>query len=654
MRVKLSSLPDPPKEYTISFPRLDGGLNTWELDYRLDNNESPDVVNLWWQDGALCCRDGQARLTDWESPGAGWSAYERLFWGHGLFHIGSGLYHADLSDPTVSTLTPALLLEGVPENRGSWFAYGDHLYYKNRGGYYRVGYDAGTGEFSAEDVPAYSPIIQINTEPATAAGDTYQPENRIHPQKTVWYTAPVDAVEYHLPVQGVDSVDLVEVDGVALPELEALPEPEETGEETEAAAEEESGEEEDGSGEEETPVATGYVVDLENGVVTFDYPPKYHVPAAANTVKITYTKANPDAMASIMDCPYAVTFGGSQELCVVVGGSTAQPNAYFWCGNHIAMDPGYFPMEQYNLAGATEELITGFGKQQSMLVIFKERSVGRAVMSTTEMNTGRVLITMDYTPVNSQTGCDLPWTIRLVENNLVFCNARQGVQLVADSSAAYENNILPISRKVNNGLLPLVRRGEPVYSFDDGSRYWVVSGQEVYAWDYTLSTASDPSWFYFTGIKGAAFIRSQQASFQLESGGHIGTYRRSFADDGAPIRKVYQFPTQTMGGYDRLKDVTGALLAVRGDTNTDIDLTWGTDYETRKDRTPIRSYTWSLLPRNLAFRYLGVMRFATVVRRRPGCRHVRHFFMRLENQTEGTDMSVVSAQIFYKYQGRQR
>jgi len=119
-------------------------------------------------------------------------------------------------------------------------------------------------------------------------------------------------------------------------------------------------------------------------------------------------------------------------------------------------------------------------------------------------------------------------------------------------------------------------------------------------------------------------------------------------------RKVYRFATQQMGGYDRLKDVTGVLLAVRGDTNTDVRVTYGTDYETREDQTPIRSYTWRFLPRNLAFRYLGVLRFATVVRRRPGCRHVRHFWMKLDNETAGTDMSVISAQIFYRYQGRQR
>lgn len=620
MRVSLSSLPDPPQEYVIDFPRLDGGLNNWELDWRLDANESPEMKNLWWKDGTLCCRDGQTRLAGGASRGKGYSAYERVFWGHGFFHIGSGLYCAKLDNPdgAEGSMELTKLLLEVPENRGTWFRYGDCLYYKNRGGYYCVGYDAEEGNFTAEEVEAYSPIIQINTEPTTAAGDTYQPENRLCGQKTVWYSTVPGVTKYCLPVQDIDSVDKVVVDGEEL------------------AAEE-------------------YTVDLAAGTVTFVSEPVHHDPVEANTVKITYTKANEEARTSIMESPYAAVYGGNQNLCVVVGGCPAQPNAYFWCGNHTVMDPGYFPMEQYNLAGATEEYITGFGKQQDMLVIFKEHSVGRASMSTQEMDSGRVLLTMDYTAINSRIGCDLPWSIQLIENNLVFCNTEQGAHRVTDSSSAYENNIVPISRKVNNSLLKMVRSAGNVTSFDDGSRYWVAADGEVYVWDYALSTYKDPSWFYFDGIGGEAFLRTDAEEwYHLGRDGGVTVFRQTFADYGKPIEKVYRFATQTMGTYDRLKDILGVIFTVRGNTDADIAITYHTDYEEREDLTPVRVYSWKLWPRNLAYRNLAVMRFAAVARRRPGCRHVRHFGMTLSNNTVGTDMSVVSAQVLYRYQGRDR
>ena len=621
MRVNMSKLPDPPKEYVVDFPRLDGGLNLWELDYRMDSNQSPEMKNMCWLDGVLSCRDGQDWVSDNAELGVGYTCHDALYWDNAFFHIGSSIYRAEITEDLNARIEMVEVLSGVPENRGTFFRYGEVLYYKNRGGYYKIVYN-GDG-FSAGPVEAYAPITYINMEPTTAAGDEYQPENRLSPVKTVWYSTVSGVTMYHLPVQNVDSVDKVIVDDVELID------------------------------------GTDYAVDLEKGIVTFTKEPTHHNPFVANTVKITFTKVNEDAYNSIMDCPYAAVYGGDQNVCVVVAGCTAQPNAYFWSGNHTVMDPGYFPFEQYNFAGDTQEAVTGFGKQQAMLVIFKERSVGRAGFSAVEMASGRVLLEMPYTSINSRIGCDLPWTIQLVENNLVFCNTEQGVHIVKDSSAAYENNIISISRNVDGtnlrpGLHDAVRKADVVSSFDDGNRYWVVAEGEAYVWDYTLSNASDPSWFYYTNIGGVAFFHRNEVGYHLDRRGRVTVLRRNFRDYDDPIEKVYQFATQSMGGYDRKKDITGIMLTIRSDADTVMDITYTTDYEIRKDLTPVQSLTWRMAPRNLAYRFMGVRRFATVVRRRPGCRHIRHFSMKLENNILGTDMSIVSAQIFYRYQGRER
>ena len=614
-------VPAPPKEYVVDLPRLDGGLNLWELDYRMDSNQSPDMRNMCWLDGVLSCRDGQVWMSQDTTLGVGYTCYAELFWGSAFLHIGTAIYRVSV-DPEAEELTPVKLLDEVPANRGTFFRYGDALYYKNRGGYYKISYKEG-GSFEASPVKAYAPVILINTNPGTHAGDEYQPENRLSGTKTVWYTTVSGTLIYHLPAQKVDSVDKVEVDGK---ELKA---------------------------------GTDYAADLDKGTVTFVKEPTHHDPVVANTVRITYTKADKKQYDSVMDCPYAAVYGGDQNVCVVLGGCKAQPNAYYWSGNHIVMDPGYFPFEQYNFAGDTEEAITGFGKQQGMLVIFKEHSIGRASFSTTKMQTGRVLLEMPFTAINSRVGCDLPWSIQLVENNLVFCNTDQGVHLIKDSSAAYENNIVGISRNVNGadlrpGLLAAVRAGDVVAGFDDDHRYWVVTGGKAYVWDYILSGYQDPSWFYYDNIGGIAFFRHNEAGYHMDKQGRLTLFKRVFHDYGKPIHKVYQFATQSMGGYDRLKDVLSVLLTVRSDTDTKMELIYTTDYEVRRDRTPITSFSWKLAPRNLAYRFLGVRRFATVVRRRPGCRHVRHFSMRLENAEMSMDMSVVSAQIFYRYQGRER
>lgn len=617
-RVKVSSLPS--REYTIRFPRLDGGLNTWELGYRLDANESPEMKNLWWQNGALCSRDGQVYLND-EGRGIGRTAYEGLFHDHAFFHSGDKLYSAYIPHTDVVTmLKNGVVLQeirsGVGESAGTWFRYGEKLYYKNRGGYYGIAVDGTT--VTCEEVVAYIPIILINTDPTTAKGDEYQSENRLSSQKTVWYSTVEGVKVYHLPVQAVESVDEVRVDGTILTKGE------------------------------------GYQVDLGAGTVTFTTEPNHHTPLRINTVQITYTKANPTAYRSIMDCPCAAVYGGDQNVCVVLGGGATQPNAYFWCGNHAVMDPGYFPMEQYNFAGDAQDAITGFGRQQNMLVIFKERSIGRSTLSMTEMASGRMMLTMNYTAINAAIGCDLPRSIQLIENNLVFASTRNGICIVRDSSSAYENNITPMSRKVDNGLLPLLRKAQQVCSHDDGERYWLVADGEVYCWDYALSNYANPVWFYFTNIHAKSFLNAGRTTLHLDGEGKVSAMCRNFQDYDTAIEKKYRFAAQYLGDYDRLKDIVSVIFAVRGDTNTSLDVTYVTDYENRKDLTPVRSTSWRLCPCDLSFRDLRVNAFTTVARRKPNCRHVRHFTMELSNHEIGMDMAVISAQVFYRYQGRER
>lgn len=615
MERKITGTPDPLKEYSIDFPKLDGGLNTRELDYRLKDNESPEMANLWWKDGVLCSRDGQIYLSG-EELGAGWSAYDGLYYDNAFFHIGSKIYRADLSDTEShgSELRLAEMMSGIPENRGAWFRYGDKLYYKNRGAYCAVRYEGGA--FSCSGVDAYVPIIQINTDPVAGAGEEYEEENRLSGQKTVWYSTVSGVKKYQLPEQNIGSVDKVIVDGVKL--------------------------------------TSGYTVDPAAGTVTFGEEPVHHEPDVANTVRITYTKTNPEAYNSIMDCRCAAVYGGDQNVCVVFGGGKEQPNAYFWSGCHTAADPGYFPFEQYNLAGDAQDAVTGFGRQQNMLVIFKERSIGKAVLSTQKTAGGRVRLSMDYTAINAGLGCDLPGSIQLVENNLVFANTKNGVCIVRDSSAANENNITPISRKVDKGLLTLLKKAENVCSHDDGERYWIVADGEVYVWDYALSKYSDPVWFYFDNIRAQAFVTANQKVIHMDGAGRITEMRRNFRDYDAPICKKYRFAVQNMGGYDRMKDITGVALTVRGDTDTLIRTFYETDHERREDLTPVRAASWRLFPRNLSYRELGVQRFAAVARRRPGCRHVRHFTMELSNNEPGMDMAVISAQVLYRYIGREK
>ena len=694
MRISLSNMPNQHATKMVDFPRLDGGLNLWEMDYRINRNQSPEMKNLWWQDGVLQCRDGQSYLygpsqqqlmtplpegvEPWVDLGVGYTCTSDLFWDHAFFHIGTKLYYMD---PSAETPAMTELVDGVPENRGTFFRYDDGLFYKNRGAFIKVKYDpAKTPVFSASPVvdDAYTPIIVMNASPSTGSGDTYQPENRLSPKKTVQYNAAEDqqmitkngdgstkvfdlgktaaadhlarvtdvyfgstlvntaiyttdvstgkvtfttappsdtiitfvakfgVVTYQLPVKEVDAVTEVKVNGEVKTE------------------------------------STDYAVDLTKGQVVFVTAPPVSDPPVNNTVEITYSKANEDAMNAIMDCPYAIVYGGSQDVCIVLGGCKKQPNAFFWCGNDsVGMNEAYWPMSFYNLAGDSEDGITGFGKQYGTLVIFKEKSLGKSAYSVEDVD-DRDSISLTYTAINAKIGCDLPWTIQLIENNLVFCNTEGGVHIVRDSTSALENNIECLSRNVNgtdqrSGLLADVREAETVTGFDDGNHYWVVANGHAYLWDYLLSAWKDPSWFYFTNIYGVAFFRTVDKSYHLDVHGRVTVFNRSFLDHWHAIEKVYQFPPQFFDSYDRLKDILYCIFTVRSDTDSMVHIKYESDYETRYDFTDIRSLSWKLVPRNLAFRCLSIQRFAHVARRKPGCRHVRHFSIRLENNEPAQD-----------------
>lgn len=384
---------------------------------------------------------------------------------------------------------------------------------------------------------------------------------------------------------------------------------------------------------------------------------------ASSTVEIIYSCDNPDAYSAVMDCKYAFSGGGKDSLCILLGGCPSQPNAVFWNSNDsVSMNPAYFPMSYYNLVGDTEDAVTGFGRQYSDLIVFKERSIHKLEYDTQTLD-GRELISFTAKPVNAKTGCDLPWTIQLIENNLVFCNTYTGAHILLSSSAAYENNVASLSLKVNEGrhelpgLLPFVRNGVDdagsyVYSFDDDHRYWLVYGGTAFLWDYEVSSYTEPSWFCFTQLGGSVFFRDAAHNtyivgdipkMPVSTVGGLTRFKSGlYSDYGRPIYKHYQFAVQTLGSFTRQKDVVQVVFALPGDVPASVNLGYLTDLGARDDTTPL-----DVIPPT---QITGINPLGPVIAvRRPDCRHVRSFSMTLKDNTADKGLAIVSAQVFYKY-----
>lgn len=712
--VNLKRMPKAREIRSYRFPALDGGLNLRDAEINLKDNESPEILNLWFEDGVLQARPGQqAETSGW--GGGSYSGYQFAardmvyaateFPEGVLAHVGASLYtwHGRFSELRRVDGASAVVTS-VPRNAGTFFRFGADYYYKNVGGFFRLTYNARhttlASPFTISDMTAdaFVPTTVINADPATGSGDLYQPENRLSPKKRITYnpscspskvtrtgngllraffmgttaaqnlrgissvyvnggyvepalyefdaasgtvlfdSAPPDAAAitfnldvgdttYHLPVEAIQAVTEVRL----------------------------------WSGGSVLTLAGGsdYTVDLAAGTVTFAEAPPVTDPPTNNAVEITYSKANPDALSAVMSCPYAAVCGTGQDLCAVAGGGSNQPNALFWSGaTQNGLDLSYWPLSQNNFA---DDAITGFGEQYGQMFIFQRRRIGKLDMTTESVN-GRDTISLTYAGVNDNIGCDLPRSIRLIDNCLTFANTTGGVYRILSSSAAYENNVQCVSDKINGsdtrpGLLYDLRvaGAAPVCSLDDGKRYWLSVNGHVWLWDYSLAGSDNPVWFFFSGLSPRALSVRDGVPCLLDAPRVVRLSAQVFDDFGEPIRKVYQFPVRNFGSYDRLKDVLTVILSARADAPSETDLTYETDYESRKDRVNLAAEGYDRLSeRDLEVRDLSVPRHAATFRRAPKCKHVRHFSMRLENNAAGKDLSVFSAEIQYRFTGRDK
>ncbi len=701
--VKLSNLPNPPKLRVSSVQNMKGGLNIHDLAWQIKADQSPEMKNMWWRDGVLQSRPGltvynngmivpteetsETKLNYLRSYGYPYHGWYIIHDPVGSRFLAIAERNLQYSIPVGDSASAGLTFT-VDRPDGTFFLHGDTLYYKSKGGYYEITLsevsDTNYSDLKlpvAKNVKGYIPTTYINAKPNNrtvdessgtffGGGDAYQPVNRISPWRCITYnvSTEADARSLFIPEAVVDEEpSAADADDFSVNyqciTLEYL-----------------------GSDGRWVEMRIPWVyynsvrtwIYFGRGAPSSDATRLYDALEFAgtlgktNNVRVTYMAADDKYTAGIMDCNIAEVYGGGQGLCVVMAGCGVQPNAYFWSGNtDVAMDPTYFPVENYNLAGNVSDPITAFGKQQNMLVIFQERQVGRTVFGTTEID-GRVFVTMDYTVINPQMGCDVPNSVQLIENNLVFANTRSGVMFIKDTSSAYENNIVNISLNVEAPrhapgiLLDINEAPRAVTSIDDGKRYWLCANDHVWLWDYSLGgSINDPkalSWYYFDAVKTpSAWVGlDREIPAYIDELGYLREFKTTVEDTddvkGVNFEKVLALPIQDFGTYEVLKNVEKTIFVVKssGDSTTNIE--YETDYGTRTDKTPIKTYgakAW--LPRDLTKgRALVFTKFAVTEVRKPRCLHVRHFLVRLVNDRRNEAISFISAQIYFTLQGVDR
>lgn len=589
-----SQLQDPPKTYTINVANMTGGLCIGEMSYKLEDNQSPDCLNMWYANNVLGKRKGQAYLAEYGTSGI-ISAFEKLFYGFCIYQVGNKLWYTDFEQES-----PTELFALANTNRCAYRQYGTTVYVLNGADYVAV--VGNSSELTAVDVVPYVPTVVVNADPATGSGDLLENYNRIGAGFTVQYSGTSSATVFQLPDTDLDeTAPTVVVNGTTL-------------------------------------TAEDYTFSAANGTVTLD------VGATPNTngVSITAYKTYEDDVNSILNCRIISAFGGLNEVKIVVGGNPNHPN-YFYAS--ATADPTYFPFNLYNIVGTPDDPITAFAGQFNTLIIFKENSIYSANYSLDSDGVVRI----PANPVNQNIGCDCPYTVQLINNNLTWLNSKHGVCGLFSTSVENERNVRVLSKNINGtayayGLLAEANKQNAVAADIDG-RYWLCMNGDVFVWDYSLKTYTGKpeylSWWKFNNIHPCAFIQDGANTYYARSDEEsFVEFTNVFTDYGQAINAYWYSVPFNGDGTHTEKCFKDLYIECRGQTNTTAQLKYITDYVSRFDATPLTTRNFTLLPLSLSAFSLQITKYSKTHHRKPNARFTRHLQIGLFNSVAGEDLSI--------------
>ena len=402
---------------------------------------------------------------------------------------------------------------------------------------------------------------------------------------------------------------------------------------------------------------SAFSFDAANGIVTFETAPA----EGDNNVEITAYLGDGEYLKYreiVLRCTIHACYGGGANSRLLLAGGGDSRIVY-----SDVFDGTYFPEQNYITIGNAEEDITGFGFQYSLLFAFKPReihSISYYIQSssntTDESEYG--IGAFSAMLVNASRGCDCPGTIQTISNQLVWLHSSDGVQTLVSTNISDERNVRPLSRNINgsnryqSGILSW--NMDNVVSFDYGQKYFLCNPSigECFMWDYGIAPytntgridddASRVSWFKFTSF-------SISNPFELggvlyfSDGTKLCRIGDLFEDYGTnAIISHYMTPmlvftsSGNVPAYEYLKNIQSVYVQTRGDTSSVLRMRYLTDEnaEGEKEQEPIvvpgklwKSFTYG------GFRY-NAIRFGTTFRRKCSVKKVQMMGIRFYQSSD--------------------
>jgi hypothetical protein len=334
----------------------------------------------------------------------------------------------------------------------------------------------------------YIPTISINGVPSETtdgkpSGDVNEEKNMLTPKFKCTFTTDGVGKYYFLPLKSLDDADVIVTRTTAFGNTYTLTILE-------------------GQTKSEL-VGTVYAnVDRNGGYVWFTNSSNEIIPLAQtgerNNVTVTASKATYGDMSKICGMTFNTWYGGDASglhggTRLFVSGNPGYPNLVHWSDVN---NPLYFPEGNYKYIGGESQKVTAFGKQSDMLVIFKERETYRLGFQSAEVTTQAVeagtAVTNDYvftvSPINAYIGCDVPNTIQLCANRLVWANLNGKVYTLVSANQYNEQTIREVSQNIESKIREHTKTEIVNASAADyDGRYYLLIGNSVYVMDYRNS-----------------------------------------------------------------------------------------------------------------------------------------------------------------------
>lgn len=255
---------------------------------------------------------------------------------------------------------------------------------------------------------------------------------------------------------------------------------------------------------------------------------------------------------------------GCTRTCTY-GGTTSGGTRVFFTGNKDY--PGYYfhsellsPLKvkklSYDIIGNGSENVNCLAKQKSDLIAFCDRSVYR-ISYIFDSDTGPDFIVSE---ISTRIGCDIPGSVRLIDNRLVFADSSSGIHIIVSSEYTDELSIRSISANINGngtgmGFMNEARENlDKCVSIDFDRKYMLVcpSGN-AYVWDYgnspyvpgdnPLASEKRLSWYFFDSIyENTLFELSGRLYGTVNNGGDVEFVyfsEQEKTDFGMDIQTIY-------------------------------------------------------------------------------------------------------------------